>query len=85
MSIRASCNFIGRLEAAGSNRHGTTACDKEHSDTMVTNPPLNNLLTGSLNKIALPAAITDGTHPPLTLYFDNNSKDNLWLAVTRGK
>jgi len=56
-----------------------------NNDTLVTNPLLNNLLTGSLNKIALPAAITDATHPPLTLYFDNNSMDDLWLAITWGK
>lgn len=56
-----------------------------NNDTLVTNPLLNNLLTGSLNKIALPAAISDATHPPLTLYFDNNSMDDLWLAITWGK
>ena len=56
-----------------------------NNDTLATNPLLNNLLTGSLNKIALPAAISDATHPPLTLYFDNNSMDDLWLAITWGK
>jgi hypothetical protein len=49
------------------------------------NPVLNNLLVGSLNKIALPAAITDATHPPLTIYFDNNSMEDLGLAITWGK
>ena len=53
--------------------------------TLVTNPLLNNLLTGSLPETALPAAITDATHPPLTLYFDNNSMEDLWLAITWGK
>jgi hypothetical protein len=43
------------------------------------------LLTGSLPPAALPAAITDATHPPLTLYFDNNSMDDLWLTITWGK
>ena len=56
-----------------------------NNDTLARNPQLNNLLTGSLNKIALPAAISDNTHPPLTLYFDNNSMDDLWLAITWGK
>jgi hypothetical protein len=55
------------------------------NDTVVRNPLLGNLLTGSLTKIALPAAITDATHPPLTVYFDNNSMDDLWLAITWGK
>ena len=56
-----------------------------NNDTLVRNPLLNNLLTGGLNKIALPAAITDATHPPLTLYFDNNSMNDLWMAITWGK
>jgi hypothetical protein len=58
-----------------------------NNDTLVTNPLLNNLLTGSLNKIALPAAITAAAHPPLplTLYFDNTSMDDLWLAIKWGK
>lgn len=56
-----------------------------NNDTLARNPLLNNLLTGNLNKIALPAAITDATHPPLTLYFDNNTMDDLWLAITWGK
>jgi hypothetical protein len=56
-----------------------------NSDTLVRNPSLGNLLAGSLTKIAPPAAITDATHPPLTLFFDNNSMEDLWLAVTWGK
>jgi hypothetical protein len=42
-------------------------------------------LDGSLNKIALPAAVTDATHPVLTLYLDNNSMEDLWVAQTWGK
>ena len=56
------------------------------NDTLVTNPLLGNLLAGSLVKnVPLPAAITDATHPPLTLYFDNNSMKDLWIAITWGK
>jgi hypothetical protein len=39
-----------------------------------------NLQVGSLNNIPVPAAI--GT---FTLYLDNNSVDDLWLALTWGK
>jgi len=56
-----------------------------NNDALAANPLLNNLLTGSLNKIALPAAITDSTHPPLTVYLDNNSMEDLWIAITWGK
>lgn len=56
-----------------------------NADTLVPDPLLNNLFAGTLTKIALPAAITDATHPPLTLYFDNNTMDDLWLAITWGK
>jgi len=56
------------------------------TDTLAKNPLLGNLLIGSLIKnVPLPAAITDATHPPLTLYFDNNSMEDLWMAVTWGK
>jgi hypothetical protein len=54
------------------------------NDILARNPLMGNLLAGSLTKIALPAAITDATHPPLTLYFDDNSMEDLWLAVTWG-
>jgi Tc toxin complex TcA C-terminal TcB-binding domain len=56
-----------------------------HADTLVKNSLLGNLLAGTLTKIPLPAAITDATHPPLTLYFDNNTMDDLWLALTWGR
>jgi hypothetical protein len=54
------------------------------NDTLARNPLMGNLLAGSLTKIALPAAITGATHPPLTLYFDDNSMEDLWLAITWG-
>jgi hypothetical protein len=56
-----------------------------NNDTLSQNPALGPLLSGSLAKIARPAAITDATHPPLTLYFDDNSMENLWLAIKWGK
>ena len=55
------------------------------ADTLVPDPLLNNLFTGTLTNIILPAAITDATHAPLTLYFDNNTMDDLWIAITWGK
>jgi hypothetical protein len=56
-----------------------------NTDTLTRNSLLNNLLTGNLTKIALPAAITDSTHPPLSLTFDNNAMNDLWIAITWGK
>jgi hypothetical protein len=35
--------------------------------------------------VPLPAAITDATSPPLTLFFDNNTMEDLWMAITWGK
>jgi len=72
-SSTATININSKADLSGNN------------DTLSKNPLLNNLLTGSLNKIALPAAITDATHPPLTLYFDNKSMDDLWMTITWGK
>lgn len=68
-----SVNMNSKADLSGAN------------DTLAVNPLLNNLLTGSINKNPLPAAITDATHPPVTLYFDNNSMSDLWLAITWGK
>jgi hypothetical protein len=53
-----------------------------NKDTLGLNPQFGSLLVGSLAKIALPAALTDTTHPPLTLYFDNNGMKDLWIAIT---
>ncbi|MGC2745755.1 MAG: insecticidal toxin protein [Candidatus Angelobacter sp.] len=55
-----------------------------NADILAKNPTMGNLVTGSLTKIPLPAAITDSTHPPLTLYFDDNSMEDLWIAITWG-
>ena len=54
-------------------------------EVLIQNPALGSVLSGSLTKIGLPAAITDAAHPPLALYFDDNSLENLWLAVHWGK
>jgi hypothetical protein len=51
--------------------------------TISKNPALGNRLVGAL--IHFPAAITDATHPPLTVFFDNNSMKDLWVAITWGK
>ena len=63
--------------------------DKEdktgNSDALNQDPNFGNLLAGKLVKIALPAAVTDATHPPLTLFLDNNSMKDLWLAITWGE
>jgi hypothetical protein len=56
-----------------------------NSDDLSQNPDFGDLLTGNLVKIALPAAVTDATHPPLTVFFDNNSMKDLWVAITWGQ
>lgn len=51
-----------------------------NNDTLVSDPSLGELRAGSLTNIPLP--------PPtgsFTLYFDGNSMEELWLAVTWGK
>jgi hypothetical protein len=58
---------------------------KGNADRLVRNPLLGNLLSGALTKIPLPAAITDATHPPLRLLFDNNTMADLWIGITWGK
>jgi hypothetical protein len=55
------------------------------NDVLGQNPLLNNLLTGGLANIPTPAALTDSKNPPLNVYFDNNSMEDLWMAITWGK
>ena len=56
---------------------------KGNTDTLVSNPLLGTLLAGSLVKITPPPAVTDPAHP-FTLFFDNNSMEDLWIAITWG-
>jgi hypothetical protein len=59
-----------------------------NNDVLALNPLLGNLLSGSLEKISPPAAVTDLSDPnrqPLTLYFDRNDMEDMWLALTWGK
>ena len=81
-SIKA-VEFFAEMLTANTTVNITNS--KANNDTLVRNPLLGNLLAGNLVKIPLPAAITDTTHPPLTLFFDNNSMEDLWIAITWGK
>jgi hypothetical protein len=56
-----------------------------NGDMLSKNPAMGNLLAGSLNRIAKPAAVSDSTHPPLTLYFDHNNMQELWVALSWGR
>lgn len=51
------------------------------TDLLSRNPLFGGLLMGNFAKLPLPAAVTDASHPPLAAYFENNSMQNLWLAV----
>ncbi|HEY8023530.1 MAG TPA: insecticidal toxin protein [Burkholderiaceae bacterium] len=55
-----------------------------HHDMLNKNPMYANMLTGNLLKIPLPAAVSDATHAPLTVAFDNNQMEDLWVALTWG-
>ena len=56
-----------------------------NSDTLALNPLMVGMLSGTFTKIRLPAAITGGAQGPLTVFFDDNSMDDLWIAITWGK
>lgn len=55
------------------------------TDALTSDPSLGGLIAGRLDKIARPAAVTDATHPALALFFDDNSMEDLWVAITWGK
>jgi hypothetical protein len=79
----AAVEFVAEMAVAKTT---VTMTDKNgNSDTLAANPALGGWLAGNLNKIPLPAAISDATHPPLTLSFDSNAMEDLWIAITWGK
>jgi hypothetical protein len=71
---------------AETSKTTVTITDKSNrKDTLVHNPSLGNLVAGNLSKIPLPGAISDGTHLPLSLSFDDTSMQDMWMAITWGK
>lgn len=63
-----------------------TMTDKNNNqDALVANPALGSLLMGSFSHIPIPAAISDSTHLPFAVTFDNNTMKDLWMALTWGK
>jgi hypothetical protein len=70
---------------ASVNLYDVANTSTTHVDTLTPNPQFGALLGGKLVKIALPSAVTDASHPPLAVYFDNNGMQQLWMALTWGK
>ncbi|MDR3483153.1 MAG: insecticidal toxin protein [Burkholderiaceae bacterium] len=59
--------------------------NSSNHDVLSKNPIFGNLLTGYLHNIKpLPSAITDPTHGPLSVNFDNNKMKDLWVALAWG-
>src|SRR5215468_731018 len=79
--------FLAQMPA-GDNTTTVNGSDKSQGGNafvLSRNPLLGNLLMGNLPKASLPAPVTDATHPPLSVYFDNKSMEDLLLAITWGK
>jgi Tc toxin complex TcA C-terminal TcB-binding domain len=74
----ASVELFAEMSAAKTT---VSVTDKNGtSDTLAADPAMGGLLVGNLTN--LPAAITDNTHPPLSLTFDSNAMNDLWIAIT---
>ena len=84
ISIKA-VEFFAQMPSGDKTTTVQITNKKGNKVVLSKNPLLGNLFSGSLAKIDLPAAITDAKNLPLTLYFDNKSMDDLWLAITWGK
>jgi len=84
-SVKAVELFAEPLTANSAAVKVYRAADKTgKADTLSSNPSLGGILVGTLSK-PLPAAVTDATHPPLSLFFDNNNMRDMWVAITWGK
>jgi len=79
----SSVKFFAEMSAAATSVAMTDKNGKQ--DALVADPAMGGLLVGSFSNILPPSAISDATHPPFAVSFDNNSMEDLWMALTWGK
>jgi hypothetical protein len=75
---RNEIEFAGKLDNAGD-------LDAAVKDKLVKDPALPGLRAGKLDKIPLPKPIHSAPEEKFALFFNDNSMDDLLLAVTWGK
>lgn len=63
----------------------TGELDSTAKDTLVKAPALPGLLTGKLDKVPLPKPIHSAPEEKFTIFFDDNSMDDLWIALYWGQ
>src|SRR5262245_9167515 len=59
--------------------------DSTAKDKLVKTPALPGLLVGKLDKVPLPKPIHSTPEEKFTVFFDDNSMDDLWIALSWGK
>jgi Tc toxin complex TcA C-terminal TcB-binding domain len=70
--------FSGKLDDSGD-------LDSTVKDKLVKDPAFPGLRAGKLDKVPLPKPIHLGAEEKFTIFFSDNSMDNLWIALTWGK
>jgi len=82
--VRSVQFFAEMTNANPVNLYDGTTTATAKKDALVPSNLAQNLMTGSLVNIALPAVVDASNPPPTpyTLYCDNNGMTDLWMAVT---
>lgn len=70
--------FSSKLDDAGD-------LDPTVKDKLVKDPAFLGLRAGKLDKVPLPKPIHSEPEEKFTIFFNDNSMDNLWIALTWGK
>jgi receptor-binding and translocation channel-forming TcA subunit of Tc toxin len=70
--------FSSELDNAGE-------LDSTAKDKLVKAPALPGLLVGKLDKVPLPKPIHSASEEKFTIFFDDNSMGDLWIALSWGK
>jgi hypothetical protein len=59
--------------------------DSTAKDKLVKDPALPGLRVGKLDNVPLPKPIHSAPEEKFTIFFDDNSMEDLWIALSWGK
>jgi len=62
----------------------TGELDSAVTDKLVNDPAFPGLRVGKFDKVPLPKSIHSAPEEKFTIFFDDNSMDNLWIALYWG-
>jgi hypothetical protein len=82
--VRAAIDTPGQIEFS-SRLDNAGALDPTVTDTLSGDPDYPGLRRGKLDKNPLPKPIHSGPEEKFTIFLNDNSMKDLWIAITWGK